>query len=85
MPPDAQAKNADQGKANTVANWLATNPVLPQLCPAPILTIVLENVQDGAFACGALTLWQRLARLRFMRPITIRLAKGAARTDKATG
>ena len=68
-----------------MANWLAANPVLPQPCPAPILTIVLENVQDGAFARGALTLWQRLARLRFMHPITIRLAKGAARTDKATG
>ena len=85
MPPNAQTKSEGQGGANAVANWLAANPVLPQPCPAPILTIVLENVQDGAFARGALTLWQRLARLRFMRPITIRLAKGAARTDKATG
>lgn len=85
MPPDAQAKNADQGKANTVANWVAANPVLPQPCPAPVLAIALENVQDGAFARGALMLWQRLARLRFMRPITIRLAEAAARTGRTTG
>ena len=85
MLSNAQAKNADQGEANTVANWVAANPVLPQPCPAPILTIVLENVQNGVFARGTLTLWQRLARLRFMRPITIRLAEGAARSDKATG
>ena len=69
---DLAANPSADGASHTphALHWAAETA---QSASAPVLTVRLEGLQHSVFARGAHSFWQRIARLRLMKPVAIQL------------